>query len=86
METTDRVLSADPQRRYLAKVRWNLELIPWPVAPDAKREEGRVVFLDRGSSKEGPWRGKPLHPGEAVTILWPGDAQILAAGQVYEPR
>ena len=86
LETTDRVLSADPQRRYLAKVRWNLELIPWPVAPDAKPEEGRVVFLDRGSSKEGPWRGKPLHPGEAVTILWPGDAQILAAGQVYEPR
>lgn len=86
LESTDRILSADPQRRYLAEVRWNLELMPWPVAPDATPKEGRVVFLDRGSSKEGPWRGKPLHPSEAVTILWPGGEETLAAGQVYEPR
>jgi hypothetical protein len=86
LKSTDRILSADPQRRYLAEVRWNLDLIPWPVAQGVTPNEGRVVFLDRGSSKEGPWRGKPLHPSEAVTILWPGGEETLAAGQVYEPR
>ena len=86
LQTTDRVLSADPQRRYLAGVRWDLELVPWPVAQDAEPKEGRVVFLDRGSSKEGPWRGNPLHPSEVVTILWPGGEETLPAGQIYESR
>ena len=86
LQPSDRILSADPQKRYLAAVRWNLELVPWPVAQDAKAKKSRVVFLDRGSSQEGPWRGKPLHPSEPVTILWPGGEETLAAGQAYEPR
>ncbi len=86
LQTTDRILSADPQRRYLASVRWGLELLTWPVVEDSQPGQGRVVFLDQGSEGEELWRDRILHPREEVTILSPNGEQTLSAGQAYRPR
>ncbi len=83
LQPHDRVLTADTQRRYLAHVRWGLELVDWPVSDPAPSAAGRTVFLDVGSAHLQPWEGQILHPVEPVHLLRAGSMRVLPPGEAF---